>query len=490
VDAEETKMKTTIATISRAARRHSLAMLALFVALGTGYAAANHLVARNSVGSAQVINGSLQKPDLGKKAFAALKGARGLQGLPGPTGSAGIPGTPGPKGDTGAPGAQGQPGATGPQGPAGPALVRSAPSPVTITTLDAVGVVGGDAGEITSATIGADGLGLVGYFDETNGHLKVAHCNDVACMSATDTTLDSAGDVGRGSSVVLGADGLGLISYRDKTNGGLKVAHCDNFACTSATVSTAVANIGTTPLSWDTSATVGPDGRVLIAYTTGSFLTVARCDNLKCTSASVTNGLSGSSTAQEVSMILGADGLGLISYEGYAGSHFNLRVAHCNDAACTSATNSTLDSSGDVGGYDSVTIGTDGLGLISYFDQTNGDLKVAHCTDLSCTSATKSTLDSAGNPGSYTSVTIGTDGLGLISYNSGSFTGFRVAHCRSVACTGASLITPVTYAAATNTSLTIGTDGLGLFSHYDRSTGELKVAHCSNPFCVPHFRRR
>jgi hypothetical protein len=482
-------MKTTIATISRAARRHSLAMFALFVALGgTGYATVTHLVARNSVGSAQVINGSLQKADLNKKAFAGLKGAQGRQGLRGPTGAAGIPGPPGPKGDTGAPGAQGQPGATGPQGPAGPALVRSAPSAMTITTLDAVGVVGGDDGETTSATIGADGLGLVAYYDETNGHLKVAHCNDVACTSATKTTLDSAGDVGRGSSVVLGADGLGLISYRDKTNGGLKVAHCDNLACTSATVSTGVASIGSSPLSWDTSATVGPDGRVLIAYTTGSFLSVARCDNLKCTSASVTNGLSGSSIAEEVSMSLGADGLGLISYQGYAGSHYDLRVAHCNDAACTSATNSTLDSGGDVGGYDSVTIGTDGLGLIAYYDQTNDALKVAHCIDLTCTNATKTTLDSTG--GTEASLTIGTDGLGLISYNPGSFTGFSVAHCRSVACTGASLITPVTYAAATNTSLTIGTDGLGLFSHYDRSTGELKVAHCSNTFCVPYLRRR
>lgn len=44
----------------------------------------------------------------------------------------------------------------------------------------------------------------------------------------------------------------------------------------------------------------------------------------------------------------------------------------------------TLDGSGNVGQYSSVTIGTDGLGLISYYDATNGDLKVAHCSDLFC----------------------------------------------------------------------------------------------------------
>ena len=44
----------------------------------------------------------------------------------------------------------------------------------------------------------------------------------------------------------------------------------------------------------------------------------------------------------------------------------------------------TLDGSGNVGQYSSVTIGTDGLALISYYDATNGDLKVAHCSDLFC----------------------------------------------------------------------------------------------------------
>ena len=34
-------------------------------------------------------------------------------------------------------------------------------------------------GSFTSATIGADGLGLVSYFDNTNGNLKVAHLSNV-----------------------------------------------------------------------------------------------------------------------------------------------------------------------------------------------------------------------------------------------------------------------------------------------------------------------
>ena len=59
----------------------------------------------------------------------------------------------------------------------------------------------------------------------------------------------------------------------------------------------------------------------------------------------------------------------------------------------------TLDGSGNVGQHTSVTIGADGLGLISYYDVTNRDLKVAHCSDTACTSATLTTLDTAGSVG-------------------------------------------------------------------------------------------
>jgi hypothetical protein len=74
-------------------------LLALFFALGgSAYAAGTALLPKNSVGSRQVINRSLQTADLSKKAQRALKGRRGLQGVPG------VPGAKGDKGDAGPPG--------------------------------------------------------------------------------------------------------------------------------------------------------------------------------------------------------------------------------------------------------------------------------------------------------------------------------------------------------------------------------------------------
>ncbi len=96
-----------------------ISLVALFLALsGTGYAVAK--LPQNSVGSAQVINGSLQKGDLSKKARAALKGNRGLRGAAGLAGPAGPAGPTGAAGAPGAAGAAGAAGATGAIGLPGP----------------------------------------------------------------------------------------------------------------------------------------------------------------------------------------------------------------------------------------------------------------------------------------------------------------------------------------------------------------------------------
>jgi hypothetical protein len=90
---------------------------------------------------------------------------------------------------------------------------------------------------------------------------------------------------------------------------------------------------------------------------------------------------------------------------------------------------------GNVGADTSVTIGDDGLGLISYFDVTNFDLKVAHCSNVECTEATTTPIDSDGRVGLYTSIIIGADGLGLISYWDETNSDLKVAHCGNATCT-------------------------------------------------------
>ena len=85
-----------VKAFGRFLRRNTIALFALFLALGgTTYAASSALIGKNTVASPQVVNGSLQTKDLSAKARKALKGNRGLRGV------------------------QGTRGATGPQGPTG-----------------------------------------------------------------------------------------------------------------------------------------------------------------------------------------------------------------------------------------------------------------------------------------------------------------------------------------------------------------------------------
>jgi hypothetical protein len=352
----------------------------------------------------------------------------------------------------------------------------------TLTTLDGVG---GWCGGFTSAVIGADGLGLISYLDH-DGRLKVAHCNDIACTSATITILDSNSNCsGGGTSVTIGADGLALISYYNYDGGfSLKVAHCNDLSCTGATITTLYDGAyGLYP-----SVTIGADGLGLIAFS-GYSLKMAHCNNVACTSATITTLDSPTNSGWSASVTIGVDGLGLISYHDY--DNHNLKVAHCDNLACTSATLTTVDSASEVGWFNSITTGADGLGLISYMDQRDDDLRVAHCSNVACTSATTSTLESAGSVGEWTSVTIGSDGLGLISYFHSTQDDLKVAHCTDVACTSADIYTLDDIGSqGRHTAVTIGTDGLAFISYIDSSSDELKAAHCSNEFCIPYFRRR
>jgi len=287
----------------------------------------------------------------------------------------------------------------------------------------------------SSITLGADGLGLIGYSNDDG--LKIAHCSNVTCSDATHATSDS-GNTGHYIAATTGSDGLGLFTYK-RASGGLTVAHCSNATCTESTNSTLSSNAGS-----NSSVSIGVDGLGLISYLGGPIgsssnhdLLVAHCSNISCTESTTTIlDLEGVIKGQ-TSMAVGADGLGLI---GYHSKEEGLKVAHCSNVQCTAATITTLDTGLEwLGTYSSLTIGSDGLGLISYRDGFNQHLKVAHCSNTSCTEATINSPDQSGSVAGHISATIGDDGMPLISYyDNGDYSDgqgdLKILHCANYSC--------------------------------------------------------
>ncbi len=158
-----------------------------------------------------------------------------------------------------------------------------------------------------------------------------------------------------------------------------------------------------------------------------------------------------------------------------------------------SNTITSVDTGGDVGWFTSITIGTDSLPVISYYDFTNGDLKVAKCANSACSSGnTITSVDTGGDVGWFTSITIGTDGLPVISYYDFTNGDLKVAKCANSACSSGNTITSVDTGGDVGwfTSITIGTDSLPVISYYDHTNSHLKVAKCANSFCLNNWSRR
>ena len=230
------------------------------------------------------------------------------------------------------------------------------------------------------------------------------------------------------------------------------------------------------------SVVAGADGFPLVAIfdSSNNDLVVDHCGDATCSTSTSTTLDSTGNVGRYPSVTVGSDGFGLISYLDGAPAN-NLKVAHCGNLACTSSTTTTVVSSGTVADdYTSITVGADGLGLISYVD--NGNLRVAHCANVACSSVTSNPIDATS--AAYSSLAIGADGLPLVSYRDGANVDLKAAHCADLLCATASSTTLDSIGnVGFYTSLTIGEDGLGLISYRDASASTLKAAHCNDLAC-------
>jgi hypothetical protein len=348
----------------------------------------------------------------------------------------------------------------------------------------------------TSGETGADGVQGIPGNNGTNGADGVPvrrYGRTITSLS----TVDNIGVVGFYTSVAVGAGGNPIISYWDVGSDALKVAACTNPTCTAATLSI-VDNTG--DVGRFTSITIGADANPIISHFDASGeLKVAACTNPTCdptTSAATLSTVDDTGDVGEyTSITIGADANPIISY--FDDTNDALKVAACTNPTCdpttSPATLSTVDA-GDVGQHTSITIGADANPIISYWDASRGALKVAACTNPTCNPttslATLSTVDNIGDVGEHTSIAIGADANPIISYFDDTNDALKVAACTNPTCnptTSAATLSTVdnTGDVGYYTSIAIGADANPIISYKDFTNDALKVAACTNPTCNP-----
>ncbi|NQW18162.1 MAG: collagen-like protein [Chloroflexi bacterium] len=431
---------------------------------------------------------------------AGAAGPKGDPGIPGPPGPIGVPGSQGvqgeagavgPQGETGADGLQGVPGADGKDGAPGASSNRiSAPAPNKITIVDQGPIIAID----TAIVIGTDGLPVIAYKDDSNKTLKVLHCGEEDCSNGnTVTTIDSDGNVGNGASIAIGANGFPLISYRDDTARNLKVATCGNISCTDANSIVIADDSGA--VNSDTSIWIGADGLPVVSYRDflDSFLKVMHCGDASCSASNTFQWIQNDDAdGFYSSLAIGVDGFPVISFQGTGGTE--LVVVHCSSVNCQVRDVIVKVDTAGVPGFDSsIAIGGDGMPVIAYREGSGGGLRFLRCGNIQCSSGNQiATLDDGAKVGFDISITIGADGLPIISYHDQELFDLKFIHCGNPKCSAGNsrVVIDSEGSVGSHTAVTVGRDGLPIIAYRDASNDTLKVAILNNPLGIPYFKSR
>ena len=207
---------------------------------------------------------------------------------------------------------------------------------------------------------------------------------------------------------------------------------------------------------------------------------------------------------------IGTDGFPIIAYSSGQGPNPGqtaLATIHCATANCSSHESPVLlDVCGQCGSYASLITGADGLPAIAYqgiFASATVP-KFVHCGSLDCSAhGAPALLDNRGGNPLGTSITVGGDGMPIVSYDQGvngdgSSGDLAFVHCNSLDCAlkESPVLLAKNFAAGPGTeltSITVGNDGEPIVSYLffgPLNDLGLKVAHCANVLCAPPLVRR
>lgn len=277
--------------------------------------------------------------------------------------------------------------------------------------------LGGDVAMV----LRSDGRAVIASGNNTQ---SLVICNDAACTSRTQRSLDS-GSIGVFSGIALRADNTPLVSYFEFGSGQTRLYVCNDPTCASGTIRTITAAPSFTP----SGLRIRPNGTPVLAlrnYFGGSHA-LYDCNDAGCSSGNLRSLGGGVSLRFVLGLTVRADNRPLVANSG--------PVLHdCNDAACSTHTDRPFDTGESVAASAAV-VRADGRPLLATVSFT-GVVKVFDCANPQCSAGTAQVVDQVDN-GNFTdteiSIALRPDGRPVLGYVGAAST-VRLLMCVSANC--------------------------------------------------------
>lgn len=379
------------------------------------------------------------------------------------------------------------------------------------------------AGDVTAATIGRvgfgdfalaigrDGLPVVAYYG--NRDLRVAKCGEPQCGGSVlavsgdpvpelaaappptelwTSTIVAAGDVAFADTnpqLATGPDGIPLALHAYVPGGeedfpSPALVRCADAACSASTRAVLDVTAFTSTLAVDTA------GRAVIASHDFENIRITRCADADCTSATTGVVAEAIFVATPVAVAVGSGDLPLLAYQDL--NDFLLKVASCNDAACTSAEIAQIDALTDAPGnwwFNSIDLavppGGEPILSVGQDRDGRGEVWFVECDDPFCGTASASILDDSALGDVTVAMELAPDGLPVIAFYADG--ALKVIKCADSACSSftTNTIGPALadFIAGVTPSLAFEPDGLPVIGYWDPDR-VLVLATCHNPACA------
>jgi len=246
------------------------------------------------------------------------------------------------------------------------------------------------------------------------------------------------------------------------------------------TIVDSVGNVG----DWS-SMRLNASGFPVISYynITNLDLKIAICNNAACTAPALVTLDTAGNLLQSSSLALTASGFPVVSYHDVIVQ--GMRLATCGDPLCSTVTLSVADSLG--GYFSSLQLNASGFPVISHFRSgVPQDLAVVVCGDATCTTTTTTVLDSPGTVGQYSSLQLNASGFPVISYYDSTNADLKLAVCGDAVCSTSTLtvVDGSTSSVGQSTFLQLNASGFPVITYWNSTGNNLKLAVCGDAACT------